>query len=342
MKAPSKLERARDWAVLIGSITLVMILIVVAFGFFGRTESTPVAPAPSAPIVPAANVDVSNVEDFVIDMPSRDGNRLNADGVEIPGNTEALRSQIAEQARRDPLTLFAFYMASPLGEARPLKNEAVLAEGGTIKDGNAFSKEGIRAYQEWLVLWETASIKAVSEIRFQAINTGVKGVRLTQSSGVGGYNKSGFNIAYRDVSGRITHQHSVLCRCTQPTFGEPIRWAPEGPTDSPLTPPKGGNPYPNFVREHQEAVPLPPRTPGYTPGNADRVREEQGRQPIGGTDPTPPGTPGVGSGGVTPPGQGRNPDGSLIVAQPPTILPPYQPPPLSEVGTGVPLPPKPN
>lgn len=289
MEGSRKLEQACDWAVLIGSITLVMILIVVAFGFFGRTESTPVAPAPSAPIAPVVNVD--NIDDH-------------------PFVSAGIHSWVQWEK-----------------EATPEMREALLEVADVTSQQT----------QQWAAEEQAFGREFLAElpVGLPIVNTGI-------SRAGNWYRVNGYLVRTGDTTFLVTDKGipAVKISCGNPVALKPPTVA-ELPREEP-TPPKGGNPYPNFVREHQEAVPLPPRTPGYTPGNADRVREEQGRQPIGGTDPTPPGTPGVGSGGVTPPGQGRNPDGSLIVAQPPTILPPYQPPPLSEVGTGVPLPPKPN
>ena len=97
---------------------------------------------------------------------------------------------------------------------------------------------------------------------------------------------------------------------------------------------KGPNPWPNFIADHQAGVPVPPGTPGYIPGTAEDVTEEQKAAPIGGLDPTPVGTPGTDAGGVTPPGTTELPDGTVVVTPPPPVGEPAPPPPLIEVPPG--------
>jgi len=198
-------------------------------------------------------------DEFIIDMPRRDGGKLNADGTATPGDAEAFRAQIAEQAKRDPLTLFNYYSASPLGDKKPLENESVIAKDGIIKDGNTYSERGIKAYEDWLVLWEITDITAVSEITFQGNNTGVQGTTMVQQPGVGGDNKSGYDITYTDASGAVAAQHSALDRCTQVTTGVPIPNVPVGQTDNPP----------------------PPTTPPVTPPTLDAKIPSQGSGPRG-------------------------------------------------------------
>lgn len=309
--------------VVLGVLMLIVLMVLVVGGirhYFGSkpevvttTETTAtVEPVP----VPVTNVDVEG--DFVIKMPPRDGNRLNSEGITVSDDAEAFRRQIAEQAKHDPLTLYLYYNASPLGEKRPLESEAVIAKDGVIKDGNVYSERGVEAYNDWLFLWELADIEAVREITFQGYNTGVDGSKVTKSNGVGGTDKAGYDVAYRDVSGEVTHEHSALKRCTQPTFGGPIPWVPEGPTDCPPPTPttkevKGPNPYPDTVEKHQSSVPVPPATPGYTPDNAEKVVKEQEKSHPGNRTPTPSGTD---SGSTTNPtnSQTTNPDGSTATA----------------------------
>jgi flagellar basal body-associated protein FliL len=239
------------------------------------------------------------VEDFVIDMPRRDGHRLNADGVKVKGNAEAFRKQIAKQAKHDPLTLFLYYNYSPLGRKNPIQNEADLVKGGIIKNGNVYSEEGRRRYNEWLVLWSVADIKSVREITFQGANTGVSGNRTTQSNGVTGNNKAGFDIGYRDAMGNSTgDNHSALERCTQPTGGRP--GIPKGPTDNPK-PPTGKNwrndPWPQG-NAPTGGGPNDDKGPGdyVPPGDMDQPPD---------TPYTPPPTP---TPDPTPTGDGATPD----------------------------------
>lgn len=176
-------------------------------------------------------------EQFVIKLPPREGGRLNSNGAAKPGDGEAFRAQIAQQAKEDPLTLYLYYMASPLGKVKPLENESVLAKDGRIENGNVFSDVGVQAYKDWLVLWQTADIKAVPEITFQGTNTGVapSGTTTTQSPGVRGTEKAGVDITYVDASGKASGAHSALYRCLQPT-GDNVPGVPEGPTDNELYP----------------------------------------------------------------------------------------------------------
>ena len=183
------------------------------------------------------------VDEFVIDMPKRTGDRLNADGVpdDIRGDGEKVRTFIAEQAKRDPLTLFNYYMSSPLGDSDPLKNETVLAKDGNVKDGNVFSKKGVETYNRWVAIWnnpDITSIKAVKEITFQGANTGATDDnKPTQDpTGVRGKDKSGYDVAYKDAGGKVVKEHSVLNRCTQTTTKTPHKGIPKGPTDNPRPP----------------------------------------------------------------------------------------------------------
>ncbi len=116
--------------------------------------------------------------------------------------------------------------------------------------------------------------------------------------------------------------------------GNPV--SPVSPTSA-----KGTNPYPNSIGDHQRATPVPPATPGYVPSTAERVTEEQNTAPIGGLDPTPSGTPGTGSGGVTPPAETEQPDGTVVLTPPTPSEPPAPPPPLAEVPPGT-MPPEPD
>lgn len=186
---------------------------------------------------------------FVIKLPKRDGNRLNADGVDADkrGNADAFRKQIAEQAKHDPLTLYVYYMASPLGQAEPLANESVLAEDGKIVDGNVYSSKGEQVYKDWLAMWDSplTKISAVKEIKWQGANTGVTGTSVSQSDGVGGDDKSGYDVTYVDAQGNVVGQHSALDRCTQPTLPGPSKLFPEGKTDNPENPSPTSTPTPS-------------------------------------------------------------------------------------------------
>jgi hypothetical protein len=208
-------------------------------------------------------------------LPDRKGGRLNAAGVAKPGDAEAFRAQIAQQAAHDPLTLFLYYQASPLGAKNPLPDAYVLAKNGKIENGNCYSAEGVRAYDEWSVHWKYSDIVAVPVIAFQGANTGVAGTQPTHSEGVGGTDKSGYDIQYKDASGKVSSQHSALNRCTQPTTAKAPPNVPAGPTDNPS--PSGGKDHrlnvvvsdPNHPDQRvRPVIPAPPeviRVPGAQP-----------------------------------------------------------------------------
>lgn len=267
--------------------------------------------APSATPTPTTSPSATD-EEFTILLPRRDGNRLNADGVpkEMRGDGEAFRKFIAEQAKHDPLTLFHYYMASPLGDTAPLKNELILAKDGVIKDGNTYSEKGIAAYNRWAALWnnpDITSVEAVKEITFQAVNTGVaKGKPTQDSSGVGGKDKSGYDVAYHDATGKVVKEHSALNRCTQPTKDKPTPGVPPGPTDNPPTdscPNVPGNQPPGTdCTPPEECVEIPgngklecqPKEPGKEPGQQNNVPGQStgenpgaGNQPASGPSATP-------------------------------------------------------
>jgi len=201
------------------------------------------AECPTTPPSPSASSSASTAaSEFVIKLPKRDGNRLNANGVDPSkrGKAEAFRDQIADQAKHDPLTLYAYYMASPLGKAAPLKNEAVLAKDGKIIDGNVYSPKGEQVYRDWLAMWDSplTKISPAKEIKWQGANTGVNGVSVTQSDGVGGKDKSGYDIQYVNAQGEVVGEHSALDRCTQPTLPPQAQPFKPGKTDNPpKTPP---------------------------------------------------------------------------------------------------------
>jgi hypothetical protein len=98
---------------------------------------------------------------------------------------------------------------------------------------------------------------------------------------------------------------------------------------------KGPNPWPNFIADHQASVPIPGVTFGYVPDRAETVVLQQEDEPLGGMDPTDYGTPGTGSGGVTPPATTTLPDGTVVVTPPPSDDEPAPPPPDATVLPGV-------
>jgi hypothetical protein len=269
----------------IASIIIVALLIVAFMvtylGLLGPASSQAqpipsptgtVTPPPTA--TPPPSAEAETVEDFVIDLPKRDGGRLNSEGTPDPGNAEAFRDFIADQAKHDPLTLYLYYMGSPLGEKKPLENETVLAKDGLIQNGNTYSKKGVKAYEEWLFLWELTDITAKSEISFQGTNTGVNGTTAVQEDGVIGDDKSGYDVTYKDASGQVAAQHSALDRCTQPTFQKPPSKLPPGDTDNP--PPPTDNPPPS-------------NPPGNEPKHPSEDPYPQGNAPTGGGQNANPG-----------------------------------------------------
>lgn len=113
------------------------------------------------------------------------------------------------------------------------------------------------------------------------------------------------------------------------TCGNPMRLRPPG--HRPKKPGKPGkpgksaeNPYGPPQEPGNPTYGNPPPTPrvtiGYIPGNAEKVADEQSKQPIGGLTPTPSGTPGTGAGGTTPSGSTSG-GGSTEVAPAPTTDP---------------------
>lgn len=265
------------------------------------------------------------VENFVIALPEREGNKLNSAGVpeSIQKDPEAFRLFIAEQAKSDPLTLCNFIEQSPLNECKG-KPEMYVTDGN-IADGNTYNAAGMEAYEQWLALWNEAEITAVDQISYTGYNTGVRGTSLTHSTGVSGHNQTGFDIAYtvehKDGTQEVVG-HSVLNRCTQPTTDKPpVRERiPEGPTDDqpekpeqpeeqpekpeeekPEECPEGTVPYEDRCLHEEmdgppEEVSQPPHTdtakptPGYEEDRAEDVANEQDKETPGGLDETEHGT----------------------------------------------------
>ncbi|MGB4420598.1 MAG: hypothetical protein WBI29_02255 [Candidatus Saccharimonadales bacterium] len=286
----------------------ILVIFVVAVALIGASlrggqvvknePTTSTASSGGSPAVMTAGEE----DEFVIDMPRRDGNRLNADGVKVEDDAEAFRAQIAEQAMHDPLTLWVYYNFSPLGLIDPIENPAELCKDGRIEDGNIYSEEGEKRYNDWLVLWNVADIASVSEIKFQSANTGVVGTQVTQSPGVAGVDKAGYDIAYEDAQGNTVGEHSALERCTQPTGGRP--GIPTGPTDNDLQP-KSSNPddykQPGDGDERDSGTGSRPKSTVTTPAETTPPDVVTSLPGGGGVVDTPTNPPGSES-GVTAPG----------------------------------------
>lgn len=272
-------------------------------------KPTPSATATTTAPTTATSPAPTGLADFVISMPRRDGNRLNADGVDpaIRGNAEAFRKQIAEQAKHDPLTLYHYWMASPYGKADPLENETVLAKDGRVENGNVYSPKGEEVYRKWSALWNDpvlTQISAVSEIKHQGFNTGVTPEQKPGSSpGVSGTDKSGYDVDYRGGDGASVGAHSALDRCTQPTYGDKTPDVPVGQTDNDL--------YSKVVASHPARQGNGPADP-WTP--AAPVTE--GAKPPGGGMPPPTYAP------PPPPPPATSAPGSTVAPPPPSSAPP--------------------
>lgn len=270
---------------LFGAIGVFMLIIVFAATLVsgGQGPNAQAANEPSSTstttTTPAPTPTTTVEQEYVIALPKRDGGRLNADGVQadVRGDGAAFKAFIAKQAKHDPLTLYLYYMKSPLGTKQPLENETVLVKDGRIEDGNVYSERGVKAYEDWLFLWELAEVTPTDEIRFQATNTGVSGTQVVQATGVSGDDKSGVDVSYPDANGKMVSAHSALYRCTQPTGGHaPF---PMGPTDNPApeTPVTPKTP----VCEFNPA--LPPNSPFCVkPKDVTKGSYHQGNAPTGG------------------------------------------------------------
>lgn len=287
--------------VLVGAIALAL-LFIVPLAMSSDSNAEPVNNAASSD--PATPSDTEK-NDFVIDMPKRDGNRLNADGVptETQGDAEAFRDFIAAQAERDPLTLYSYYMASPLGETKPLENEAVLAKDGRLENGNEYSKLGKEAYEEWLAIWDSpmsANITAKDEITFGGVNTGVNGTTVVQDEGGAGTSEiSGYDISYKNALNQTVKEHSALNRCTQVTYGTPQVHLPPGGGDTPEDEKKNPalDPYPQGNAPVGGGPNADPTAGDYV---APQDMDRPGTQPRSNPAPAAP-TPGGGSGGGSAP-----------------------------------------
>lgn len=301
-------QRAGVWKT-VGGVILALLLVGALVWAVTRNDDDKPKPAGGQTTKSASPSPSATPEDedkFVIKLPKRDGNRLNADGVpkKIQGDGEAFREFIAEQAKRDPLTLYLYYMASPLGDKEPLKNELVLAKDGKIENGNTYSKEGVAAYERWMAIWnnpDITSVEAMKEISFQGVNTGVtKDNKPTQdASGVRGEDKSGYDIKYRDASGKVVKGHSALNRCTQPTSKVPHPDVPDGPTDNPPPPkepkcppdkPYGNPPKCYGPKDPAKEPSAQDNVPDQVTGQAPSPKDEH-KQPTKPEDPPPTYTP---------------------------------------------------
>jgi len=204
-------------------------------------------------------------EGFAVRLPDRGSNgRLNVDGARTrgPNSEEDFRRQILEQAAVDPLTLFAYYQSSPLGDTAPLQDATVLVEGGDIKNEACYSNRGIAAYDAWATLWDNADLAQADTIAYQGFNTGVSGNTVTHSPGVTGSDKEGVNVAYRDIDGNVTKSHSALYRCTQPTTPQAPPGTPPGITDNPISDSPPAAVPPTITSPPGKDAPLSPVKPG--------------------------------------------------------------------------------
>ncbi len=297
---------------------LVVLALTVFFGGSSNSGATGTSTSTSTSEATTTTTTVAEPAcgEHEVILPNRAGGKLNAAGTATPGDPEGFRAQIAEQAAHDPLTLFLYYQASPLGTASPLSNEAVLVQDGRVEDGNCYSAVGISAYNEWLVLWKVTNLTPQAEITFQGVNTGVSGTSPTQSQGVSGSDKSGFDIAYVDANGVVIAQHSALNRCTQPTGNTAPPNVPEGPTDNDVQPP--------YVCPPPAGVP-----PEKWDASICRKKDQTYDEMLNGTPFTQPPQDNTTSG---------IPTGSTPGAPDEPYVPPPGPPPVDEAPAPAPLP----
>ncbi len=325
-------------AIVVGIMVLLLSTIFTTMGQptnVSATEPTPTATATATATPVATKLTTSK---YIIAMPERGNGRLNKDGVTNRGNVEKFRTQILNQAKSDPLTLFLYYQASPLGTTRPLSNESIIAEGGKVMNGNVYSKEGIRAYKEWAALWTSSAtqISAVDEITFQGNNTGVSAKNTpTTSKSVTGKDKSGYDIRYTDAMSKTVKEHSALNRCTQPT-GNRIPNVPPGPTDNPVPTPTP-TPTPTTPTCPPGYVGTPPKCLQSKVPSQDPA--PRGNAPVGGglnQDPGPGTVPPARPAPVAPP-VGSTPDPAPAPAPEPLAPPPSAPATGTSCAPGIPV-----
>jgi len=309
-----------------------------ALGDFGA------APAPTASSTPTATpspTPTKEEDEYVIKLFERGPNgEVIKGGIPeaIRGDAKASKAWIAEAAKKDPVVFFMLYSLSPLAEKKPIKNESVLAKDARIEDGNTYSARGIRAYEDWLVLWDlSAEVIAVPQISFTGTNTGVSGTTVVQSDGVRGDDQSGVDVVYRDAAGKSAAQHSILNRCLNATGGKPS--FPPGKTDNP-PPPEEETPPDDSKRPSEDPSQtgsLPTQQqPNQLPARQDHFQPTQPSNPPRQYTPPPAAPPPA-------PAPVPNPGGGDPIPAPdpeptPVITPPVEAPPGPPPSTCAPAP----
>lgn len=210
------------------------------------------------------------------------------------------------------------------------KHEAELPppviQTSTTPDPNPLNPKGVQSWSEWLetatpaqweALEELCGIRreqvekwaAEEELFGKSFETSLPvGTPLTNSGAKNGswYPVKNYTVKPGDTIFLSTDKGTVVVKVS---CGNPVKLAPPSKTRRKIPPPpppptkRADNPLGPPQRPGNPTYGNPPAnpTPGYTPGNAETVVGNQQSQPVGGTDPTPYGTPG-GSGGTTPSG----------------------------------------
>jgi hypothetical protein len=217
--------------------------------------------------------------------------------------SERLRLEIAAFNAHDPRGLMAYYNTSPLGKQTPIKSTAELTEhGAPLKNGDCYSKVGVKKYNDWLILWRVAMINPVSQMPAGWTNTGVNGNTPTSGPPPQG-NTAGFLVTYQGANGKPSGQVGVMKRCGNLVVppSQPPPHIPKGPTEQkpkqPTTPARTpkcqAHPFPQIcgtpdsgpeqqpVGEHPQAP-----TPGY-PGRG-HLEQVTASQPVGSPNPRRP------------------------------------------------------
>jgi hypothetical protein len=167
-----------------------------------------------------------------VQLDPNEGNRVISTGLNTP-DTEEIRQQVLDLNWRDPNALFLYYNASPLGSTSPLTSVQELVDGD-VENGSCYSAKGIRAYDEWSVLWKVARLTPVDSMPPGWSNTGVSDGGPTVGTPPSG-DTSGVMVEFPNSD----IKHGVMDRCGNPVVASPPPNVPPGPTDEPPPPGEG-------------------------------------------------------------------------------------------------------
>lgn len=303
---------------------------------FGERAKSPECTGANKAVVTTTAPNPASCGGFVVKLdPNKDGNLISGGLSDEPVKA---RQEVLDKAKQDPRILLVYFNASPLATREVVKSEAEIAP---LKDGQCYTDNGKRLYNDWAKVWTGAMITATEIPAVTGINTGATpGGAAFQQEGIlpGG---KGYRIQY---PGQEHANHDVAEACANPTrrHGGKFPGIGEKPPGAPniVTTTK-----PPVTTTNPPTTAPPITTPPSSDKNPDVIPGQQGAQgdggasQYGGVGQDPPRTAAP---QAEPPSAGPEPPAYVPPApepapapppvqttrdpNPPTVAPPAQPP----------------